>query len=154
MRDVHVISLKDDLAAIADAINAASWDDANDLSRYDAEALRYYLRQADNIFMVCFDGSGNGRTLLGIASARIQYKPYDRERWLYVDEVDVCVDQRQKGAGTAMMRKLLDMARAAFCTEVWLGTEIDNAPANALYRSLKPDEVERFVGYAYEIEES
>ena len=77
-------------------------------------------------------------------------KPYDHELWLYVDEVDVCADQRQKGAGKAIMNKLLDIAEDEECEEVWLGTEVDNVAANALYRSIDPDDIEQFVGYTWE----
>jgi ribosomal protein S18 acetylase RimI-like enzyme len=83
----------------------------------------------------------------------MEIKPYDKERWLYVDEVDVCSEQRKKGAGKAIMRKLIEIAEDTGCDEVWLGTEVDNQPANALYRSLDPDEVEQFIGYTYETDE-
>ena len=75
-----------------------------------------------------------------------------KERWLYVDEVDVCADQRQKGAGKAIMEKLIALAETADCEEVWLGTEADNLAANALYRSLDPDDIGEVVGYTFEME--
>ncbi len=89
---------------------------------------------------------------LGIASARLEIKPYDKMRWLYVDEVDVCADQRKKGAGKAIMRKLIEIARDTGCEEVWLGTEVDNQAVNALYRSLDPDDVAQVIGYAYKMD--
>jgi ribosomal protein S18 acetylase RimI-like enzyme len=52
-----------------------------------------------------------------------------------------------------MMRELIAIARESGCQEVWLGTEVDNIPANALYKSLQPDEVEQFVGYSYYVDE-
>jgi len=48
---------------------------------------------------------------------------------------------------------LLELADEADCEEVWLGTEVDNVAANALYSSLKPDDVETFIGYTYEMDE-
>ena len=88
-----------------------------------------------------------------MASSRIEIKPYDQELWLYVDEVDVCSDQRQKGAGKAIMSKLIEIAKDKGCEEVWLGTEVDNLPANALYRLLDPDDVANVVGYTFETDE-
>ena len=38
--------------------------------------------------------------------------------------------------------------------EVWLATEVDNDAANALYRSLEPDDVAEVVGYTYEADAS
>jgi ribosomal protein S18 acetylase RimI-like enzyme len=51
------------------------------------------------------------------------------------------------------MRKLIEVAHEKGCEEVWLGAEVENMAANALYRSLKPDEVSQVVGYTFEINE-
>lgn len=153
MITVTVISIDDDLQRLVDEINSASWDDANEMSEYGVEALAEYLTSQDTLFVACHDISERDRTLLGFASSRFEVKPYDRSRWLYVDEVDVCADQRQRGAGKAIMRKLIEVAENSGCEELWLGTEVDNQAANALYRSLDPDEVETFIGYTYETDD-
>jgi len=101
------------------------------------------------LFVACHDITEGGRTFMGMASSRLEIKPYAKERWLYVDEVDVCSDQRQKGAGKALMRKLIEFANENGCEEVWLGTESDNQAANALYRSLDPGDVAQVIGYTY-----
>ncbi|MEM8768894.1 MAG: GNAT family N-acetyltransferase [Pseudomonadota bacterium] len=145
------VAPEDNLAEIVRDINAASWDDGNAMSAYSVPDLEHYLMQQDNVFVTCYVDSAKGPTLLGIASARFQTKPYDRERWLYVDEIDVCADQRRRGAGGALMKKLLALADENDCEELWLGTETDNAPANALYRSLDPDAEEAVIGYTYEM---
>jgi ribosomal protein S18 acetylase RimI-like enzyme len=150
---ILAIKLEDDLPALVHDINSAQWDVANEMTEYKAEDLADYLRRQDTVFIACYDTESRHRSLLGIASARIQIKPYDKELWLYIDEVDVCADQRQKGAGKAMMRALIAIARENGCQEVWLGTEVDNTSANALYKSLKPDEIEQFVGYSYRVDE-
>ncbi len=49
------------------------------------------------------------------------------------------------------MRKLIDLADEADCEELWLGTEVDNLAANALYRALAPDDIAQVVGYTYEM---
>ncbi len=145
---VTVLTPQHDLEALCREINNAQWDEANDLCDYDADSLAYYLQQADTVFLACH--AGDGGALMGIASGRILYKPYEKSRWLYVDEVDTAVDQRQRGAGRAMMMSFLDIAKREGCDEVWLGTEPDNEPARALYRSLSPAEEEPFVGYTWE----
>jgi len=38
------------------------------------------------------------------------------------------------------MKKLIEIATLKGCEEVWLGAEVENIPANALYRSMEPDE--------------
>jgi ribosomal protein S18 acetylase RimI-like enzyme len=149
---VKIVSKDDDVRCLVAEINSASWDEANEMSEYGADALSEYLGRQDTIFLACHKLADGEQTLLGIASARLEVKPYSRERWLYVDEVDVCADQRRKGAGSAIMKKLFEIAAEAECEEVWLGAEANNQAANALYRSLHPDEVAHVVGYTYEIE--
>ncbi|MEZ5538149.1 MAG: GNAT family N-acetyltransferase [Thiolinea sp.] len=151
MIEVRTISASDDLEKLVSEINSASWDGANDMTPYDADALSAYLQRQDTLFVTCHEARSNNQILLGFASARIEMKPYDRERWLYVDEVDVCVNQRRRGAGKALMKRLLEIAGEKGCSEVWLGTEPENKAANALYQSLKPDDIAKVVGYAYEI---
>lgn len=147
---VTVVDVNDDLDKLCQQINSAHWDEANDLCDYDAASLAYYLRQADTLFLACHESS-TGK-LMGIASGRILPKPYEKSRWLYVDEVDTAADQRKRGAGRAIMQAFLEIAQSEACDEVWLGTEPDNEPANALYQSLKPSEIESFVGYTWEKE--
>lgn len=149
----RTIDLDDDLHRLVNEINSASWDDSNEMSRYDVESLKAYLSRQDTVFVACHADAEQGGALLGIASSRIELKPYENETWLYVDEVDVCSDQRRKGAGRLIMRALLEIAEERGCKEVWLAAEADNDPANALYRSLNPDEVAKVIGYAYEMDE-
>ena len=153
MISVTIITIRDDLQRLVDEINQASWDDANEMSRYDVEALSAYLERQDTLFIACHGIGESDRVLMGIASSRFEFKPYDKERWIYVDEVDVCADQRQKGAGKAMMRKLIEIANDSGCEEVWLGTEVDNQAANALYQSVEPDDVAQVIGYTYETDD-
>lgn len=149
---VEVITPESNLDRIVADINAASWDEANEMCAYDVEGLLAYLRLEDTVFIVCRDEDEAG-TFLGMASGRLQLKPYGQERWFYCDEVDVCVDQRRKGAGAAMMRKLLSIAYEHDCEELWLGTEIDNVAANGLYRALHPDDIMQFVGLTFEMKD-
>ena len=144
------ISINDELDAIVADINRASWDEANEISTYDVDSLKAYLKREDTIFITCYETSVDGAVLLGMASSRLELKPYKKTRWLYVDEVDVCADHRKKGAGKKMMQALLDIAQSRGCEELWLGTEVDNVAANALYQSLEPDDVLTFNGYTYE----
>ena len=153
MINVNILIPSDDLSKIVHEINHASWDTANEMSVYDVESLSAYLKRQDTVFVTCHDTTSDPPTLLGIASARLEIKPYGKELWLYIDEVDVCSDQRRKGAGKAIMQKLIEIAYEKGCQEVWLGAEVDNMAANALYRSLEPDEVSQVVGYTFEIKE-
>ena len=151
MITVRLVTPSDDLSAIVSEINLATWDDDNELAVHDAESLSAYLACQDTLFLTCHEVESGKSTFLGMASSRIEIKPYEKSRWLYVAEVHVCADQRRKGAGRAMMNRLFEIARERGCEEVWLGTEVDNIPARALYQSLAPDEVAEVIGYSYEI---
>ena len=150
---IKKITPADNLAKLVDEINQAAWDETNEMTEYDAESLLAYLERQDTIFVTCHNVVTDQATLMGIASSRIEMKPYGKELWLYVDEVDVCSDQRQKGAGKAIMNHLIAFARETGCEELWLGTEVENAPANALYQSLDPDDVAEVIGYTYETDD-
>ena len=149
---VTEVGLEDDIESLVGQINSAVWDDANEMGAYQPDALRAYLERADTVFIVCHECIGASRSFLGMASSRLEMKPYDHELWLYVDELDVCANQRRKGAATAMMNYLLEYAADHNCSELWLGTEVENHVAQGLYESLDPDETGRFVGYTYEVD--
>ena len=117
---------------------------------YSESALHAYLEKEDTLFFACYAQDGQHKILLGIASARIEQKPYDHERWMYVDEVDVCADQRRQGAGTLLMQAVIELAEAEGCEELWLGADADNEAAKALYRSLDPDDETPVIGYTFE----
>lgn len=148
--ETRLLNESDDLESIVADINNAKWDTANEMGAYDFESLRYYVRQADTLFVICYIEHAVGAELAGIASARIQHKPYDKMRWLYIDEVDAAANLRQRGVGTAIMKLLLEYAEANDLEEVWLGTEADNVPARKLYESLKPNYIDDVVGYTFE----
>lgn len=42
---------------------------------------------------------------------------------------------RRRGIARRLTATLLEEGRALGCTEAWVATELDNAPARALYRS-------------------
>ena len=146
------VTQSDDLDAIVADINSAQWDAANDMTDYQVDSLRYYLGQVDTLFLVCYLTQASGSVLGGIASARIQHKPYDKMKWLYIDEVDTVANLRQRGIGTSMMKYLLEYADENDFEEVWLGTEVENIPARKLYESLGPDFIDQVVGFTFELD--
>lgn len=147
---VRRISRSDDLDLLIQCINTAQWDAGNDIDSYSVGDLRTYLADAGNLFVAAYVGD-DPVELGGIASARVALKPYGGFRWLYIDEVDTCVNFRRQGVGKALMTCLLEAAREYDCQEAWLGTEHANQAANALYRSQQPALVESVIGYTYEL---
>ncbi|MFT4862247.1 MAG: ribosomal protein S18 acetylase RimI-like enzyme [Pseudohongiellaceae bacterium] len=106
----------------------------------------------DTLFLVCYFTQESTSVLGGIASGRVQHKPYDKMKWLYIDEADTAVNFRQRGVGTGLMKFLLEYADENDFEEVWLGTEVDNIPARKLYESLQPDFIDQVVGFTFELD--
>ena len=140
------ISASDDLSKIVFDIQKAKWVQASEIfsEDYSVENLNFFLKNAESLFVVAY----SNKQFAGMASAKLLNKP-NGDIWLYIDEVDVCEDKQRQGIGTALMRYLLKFAHESDCDEVWLGTEVDNLPANALYSSLNPSEVQKCIGYTY-----
>jgi ribosomal protein S18 acetylase RimI-like enzyme len=144
---VKRIGEQDDLAGLVADINGAHWDDANDMGAYQVTDLAAYLRRTDTAFFACYQGA----RFLGMGSGRLEMKPYDRARWFYLDELDVVVNGRRQGAGSALLEAFLAHAEALGCEELWLGTELQNDAARALYDAAGPQERASFLGYTFKL---
>ena len=143
---IKKISAKDDLNKIVSDIQKATWVTASEIvpEEYSVESLKEFLFKTESIFVVAY----RDELFAGMASAKILNKP-NGEVWLYIGEVDVCENHQKRGVGKAIMNYLFSIAQESDMDEVWLGTEVENTPANALYKSLKPSEIQLFVGYTY-----
>jgi ribosomal protein S18 acetylase RimI-like enzyme len=79
--------------------------------------------------------------VVGFASA-VDYLHPDKRRQLFVNEVGVAPRLHRRGIGLSLMRAIIAQARALGCDSAWVGTDLDNLPARALYRAAGgvPDE--------------
>ena len=100
------------------------------------ELLAAYLRAPGHRMVLALE---NG-VVVGQCAAVVHFHP-DKPDELYVDEVGTASTHRRQGIARAMMAEIFAWGRELGCNEAWLGTELDNAPANALYRAMggKPD---------------
>jgi len=110
----------------------------------DPEQARAFLHSPLNHMAVAFEGAQG----VAFASGTVLLHP-DKPPSMFINEVGTREEHRRKGHGAAVTRALLDHARAIGCSGVWLGTEPDNDPALALYRSLGGDECP-FVGFGWD----
>ena len=146
MIEIKEITKESDVSLIVKSIAEASWSENSEINPedYSVDNLSRCAANELQIFCVAFyEGE-----FAGMASAFLLQKP-SGDTMLYIDEIDVCSDKQQKGIGTELMKFLFDYGRSHKCDDMWLGTEKDNVAANALYNSLKPLEVEEFVGYTF-----
>lgn len=72
--------------------------------------------------------------LVGMASA-IDYVLPDKPPELFIAEVGVAARLHRRGIGLRLVRLMVEHGRALGCGTAWIATELDNAPARALYRA-------------------
>lgn len=96
----------------------------------------------------------DGGLVVGMATGFTHFHP-DKDEEFFVNELGVADAYRRRGIGLALMRALLEEARAMGAAVAWVGTERDNHAALALYRKLLgPDDTEEAMSvFTYRIGE-
>ena len=141
--DVKLLQAGDEavLARVAEGV----FDNAVD----PALAAEFLADPRHHIAVAVEDGA-----VVGFASG-VHYVHPDKKAQLFVNEVGVAPSHHRQGIGKQVLRLLLEEGRRLGCSEAWVGTEPDNAPARALYVALGgSDGIGPFVGYAWDFEES
>ncbi len=72
--------------------------------------------------------------------AGVIHRHPDKPTELYIDEVGTASTHRRQGIARQMLAEMFAWGRERGCEEAWLGTELDNHAANALYRGHAPIE--------------
>lgn len=113
----------------------------------DPARLAAYLRTEGHIMVLAIEGD----LVVGQCAGVIHRHP-DKATELYVDEVGTASTHRRQGIARAMLDELFRWGRELGCEEAWLGTELDNDPANALYRGYRPTEDETIQYYLFKLQ--
>lgn len=87
--------------------------------------------------------------MVGMATGTVLLHP-DKPPAMFVNEVGVREEYRQRGIATLILERFLAVARARGCEGVWLGTEADNGSARALYLKVGGRETEGLVIYDWD----
>ncbi len=74
-------------------------------------------------------------TVVGMVSA-VEYFHRDRQPQLWINEVGVASTHRCKGIGRNLVKAMVKIAKDRGCAYAWLGTDKDNAPAQACFESV------------------
>ena len=101
----------------------------------NADWLDAYLLEPGHLMVLAIEAG----TVVGQCAAVIHRHP-DKPDELYIDEVGTASTQLRRGIATALMEEIFAWGRELGCKEAWLGTELDNEAANALYRGFHPEE--------------
>jgi ribosomal protein S18 acetylase RimI-like enzyme len=129
MIDIHLIGPAD-LATLL-AVEEGLFD--NPLIPAEARA---FLADPANLLLLAF---AEGEAV-GMLTATFLRHP-DKPPSLFVNELGTREAWQRRGIASALMHKALAIARARGARGTWLGTEDDNAPAIAFYRSLAAEEL-------------
>lgn len=145
MIQLQIVTKEDNLESICAQMQPGLWAEDNRMTSYQPELLKKFLTSGGLLIL-----AKDGGKIAGAAIAHILQHPAG-ESSLYVHELDTHPDYRRQGVATLLMNKCKEIAKDMNLTEVWLGTETDNASANALYKTLNPYEIEPSVIYAYKV---
>jgi aminoglycoside 3-N-acetyltransferase I len=109
-------------------VRAVSLFNDEDLTEDAARAL---LADETFVMVVALDAKGE---LMGRSYGHVLRRPTQSDLFLY--EVDVDDAHQRKGAGRAMLQYLKTLCAERGLREMFVMTEVDNAAANALYKSV------------------
>ncbi|HEY0650745.1 GNAT family N-acetyltransferase [Phenylobacterium sp.] len=126
-------------AAVLDRVAEDVFDDD-----IDPKKLAAYLAEPGHL-MVLAVAAGE---VVGQARGMVQRHP-DKPTELYIDNLGVAPERRRERIATRLLDELVVWGKAKGCEAAWVGTEVDNEAARALYEA-RGSEAETFVLYFYE----
>lgn len=100
------------------------------------ERLAAYLASDGHLMLLAIEDG----LVVGQCAAVVHRHP-DQAAELYIDNLGVAEEWRRRGIGRRLVSEMFAIGRSLGCEEAWVGTEPDNLPARALYRSLGPEAV-------------
>ena len=135
---VHVLRPGD--AAMLDNVAAEVFDDEVN-PRWAAE----FVADPRHHMAVALDGT----PVVGMASG-VHYLHPDKPNELFVNEVGVAPTHHRQGIARRLLEALFAEGRAAGCATAWVGTDVSNATARALYSTAGGEEApEPFIMYTF-----
>lgn len=116
----------------------------------DPARVAAYLAEPGHLMVLAVSDDGaRGAEVVGQARGMIHRHP-DLPTELYIDNLGVTPDRRRERLATRMLDELVAWGIERGCEEAWVATEVDNAPARALYAK-RGAEAEAVVMFAYEV---
>ena len=137
--EVQIIRAAPAQAGLLDRVAEDVFDERIDLGR-----LAAYLADPSHLMMLAVS---NGE-VIGQARGVVHRHP-DEPTELYIDNLGVTPTRKREGVATRLLDDLVAWARSLGCEQAWVGTEVDNEAARALYQGRGSD-AETFVMYFYE----
>jgi ribosomal protein S18 acetylase RimI-like enzyme len=131
---------------ITDAADVHSAPDLFDSPPLPAATARF-LADPTHHLLFAYDDAGRA---VGMISG-VELTHPDKGTEMFVYELGVAPAARLQGVATELVRALATLARANGCYGMWVGTEPDNAAAQATYRRAGATEEAPFVLLNWEL---
>lgn len=112
-----------------------------DASPTEEWAKKFLSSEGHHLLIAVDDG---GDRPVGFVSGVETTHP-DKGTEMFIYELSVAVDHRNRGIGRALVTALAELAQAHGCYAMWVGTEPDNAAALATYKAAGAAPPEPFV---------
>jgi aminoglycoside 3-N-acetyltransferase I len=93
-------------------------------------ATERFLADPTHHLLIAYDDAGRPTGMI----SGIETTHPDKGTEMFIYELGVVPAARLRGVGTGLVRALADLARERGCYGMWVGTEPDNAAAQATYR--------------------
>ncbi len=96
----------------------------------EGESLAAFVDDARHVMFLALDGD----VVVGMVSA-VEYFHPDKSSQLWINEIGVAPTHQRQGIGRSLVRAMLADGRTRGCSSAWLGTDLDNAAAQACFES-------------------
>jgi ribosomal protein S18 acetylase RimI-like enzyme len=106
-----------------------------------AKVTDRFLAESNHHLLFAYDDDGEP---VGMVSGVETTHP-DKGTEMFIYELEVLERARLRGIGTELVRAMKRLARERLCYGMWVGTEVDNAAAQAVYRKAGATEEEPFL---------
>jgi ribosomal protein S18 acetylase RimI-like enzyme len=111
----------------------------------DPKRIAAYLAEPGHIMLVALSA---GEVIAQVAA--VIHRHPDKPTELYIYEVGVAPAFHRQGMARRMLDEMFAIGRAVGCEEAWVGTELDNEPAQKLYES-RGGVAEPFAMFVYKL---
>jgi aminoglycoside 3-N-acetyltransferase I len=111
------------------------------------EATERFLADSTHHLLLAYDESDRA---VGMISG-IETTHPDKGTEMFIYELGVAPAARLQGVATELVRALADLARRRGCYGMWVGTEPDNAAAQATYRKAGANEEAPFLLLSWDL---
>jgi aminoglycoside 3-N-acetyltransferase I len=111
------------------------------------EPTERFLADPGHHLLFAYDGAGRA---IGMISA-IETTHPDKGTEMFIYELGVTPAARLQGVATELVKALADLARSRGCYGMWVGTEPDNAAAQATYRRAGANEEAPFLLLSWDL---